>query len=123
VIKAFYRMKGGEVFVPKIPSARIVDMAAALAPNLPHKIVGIRPGEKLHEVMCPQDDSHLVMEFENHYVIKPAITFREVVDYGIDGESEYGRPVEQGFEYNSGTNPVFLSIGEIRDLCGLCAKA
>ena len=62
VLKNFERMSGGEIFVPKIPSFRIVDLARAMAPNLGHHIVGIRPGEKLHEVMCPADDSHLTLE-------------------------------------------------------------
>ncbi len=59
VLKNFERMYGGEIFIPKIPSMKIVDLAKAIAPNLPHKIIGIRPGEKLHEIMCPADDSHL----------------------------------------------------------------
>ena len=71
VLKNFERMHGGEIFVPKIPSVRIVDLATAMAPELPHKIVGIRPGEKLHEVMCPADDSHLTLEFDDHFVIQP----------------------------------------------------
>ncbi|MFW3328902.1 UDP-N-acetylglucosamine 4,6-dehydratase (inverting), partial [Aliarcobacter butzleri] len=75
VLKNFERMQGGEIFIPKIPSMKIVDMAKAIAPNLPHQIIGIRPGEKLHEIMCPADDSHLTLEFEDHYVIKPTIHF------------------------------------------------
>ena len=75
VCKSFERMKGGEIFVPKIPSVRITDLAKAMAQNLPHKILGIRPGEKLHEVMCPRDDSHLTVEFADHYVVKPTIRF------------------------------------------------
>jgi len=75
VCKSFERMKGGEIFVPKIPSVRITDLAKAMAPDLACKIVGIRPGEKLHEVMCPRDDSHLTVEFADHYVVKPTIRF------------------------------------------------
>ena len=67
VLKNFERMHGGEIFVPKIPSVKVVDLARAMAPGLPHRIVGIRPGEKLHEVMCPADDSHLTLEFADHY--------------------------------------------------------
>ncbi|MFV2058977.1 MAG: UDP-N-acetylglucosamine 4,6-dehydratase (inverting), partial [Thiohalomonadales bacterium] len=63
VLKNFERMHGGEIFVPKIPSATITDLATSLAPDIPHKVVGIRPGEKLHEIMCPADDSHLTIEF------------------------------------------------------------
>ena len=69
VLKNFERMQGGEIFVPKIPSMKIVDMAKALAPNLSHKIIGIRAGEKLHEIMCPADDSHLT--FENKELPNP----------------------------------------------------
>ena len=72
VINSFDRMKGGEIFVPKIPSIRIIDLAAAMAPNSEYKIVGLRPGEKIHEVICPRDDSRLTLEFHDHYVIQPS---------------------------------------------------
>jgi UDP-N-acetylglucosamine 4,6-dehydratase len=117
VIRAFRRMRGGELFVPKIPSARITDIARALAPNLRLRTIGIRPGEKLHEIMCPADDSHLVLEFESHYVIKPAINFHSLTGYEHDLEGGSGTPVEPGFEYNSGTNPWFLSAEEIGEMC------
>jgi UDP-N-acetylglucosamine 4,6-dehydratase len=114
VLTNFQRMKGGEIFVPKIPSIRIVDLATALAPNLPAEIVGIRPGEKLHEVMCPADDSHLTIEFDDHYVMRPAITFnRSDNDFTINQLGEKGEPVRQSFEYNSGTNRHFLTVEEI----------
>ena len=103
-------MHGGEIFVPKIPSMRIVDLAEAMAPDLPHKIVGIRPGEKLHEIMCPADDSHLTLEFDDHYVIRPAITFYAHV--GLHASTRSARRASrstQGFEYNSGNNPHFLT--------------
>ena len=114
VIKNFERMSGGEIFVPKIPSVRITDLATAMAPEIPQKIIGIRPGEKLHEIMCPSDDSHLTVEFEDHYVIAPSIKFRNKNnDYRINGLEEKGTFVEQGFEYNSGCNPDFLLPKEI----------
>ena len=117
VLKSFERMRGGEVFVPKTPSIRITDLAEAMAPGMPTKIVGIRPGEKLHEVMCPQDDSHLTVKFDDHYVIKPSIVFwGGSHDYMKNCLGEAGYPVEQGFEYNSGTNPHFLNVKEIRAL-------
>ena len=116
VLKAFQRMQGGELFVPKIPSSRIVDLASALAPELPHKIVGIRPGEKLHETMCPADDSHLTLEFADHFVIRPTITFQTPVDYTENPLGEKGRPVAQGHEYNSGTNPHFLTVNEVKEM-------
>lgn len=114
VLKDFKRMHGGELFVPKIPSIRIVDLAKAMAPDLPQRIIGIRPGEKLHEVMCPGDDSHLTLEFDDHYVIRPTIQYTYNVDFTTNRVGEVGRPVEQGFEYNSGHNPHFLTIAEIK---------
>lgn len=113
VLKNFSRMQGGEIFVPKIPSVRITVLATAMAPQLPQKIVGIRPGEKLHEVMCPADDSHLTLEFSDHYVITPAIQFVDMVGFSRNLLDEQGAPVVQGLEYNSGTNPCFLSETEI----------
>jgi UDP-N-acetylglucosamine 4,6-dehydratase len=113
VLKNFARMQGGEIFVPKIPSVRVVDLAHAMAPDLPHRLIGIRPGEKLHEVMCPADDSHLTLEFADHYVIKPAIQFIGPVDFSSNRLGEHGRPVEAGFEYHSGKNPRFLAVEEI----------
>ncbi len=118
VLRCFERMRGGEIFVPKIPSIRIVDLARAVAPELPTKIVGIRPGEKLHEVMCPADDSHLTLEFDDHYVIRPTITFfrRDDNDFVVNALKEEGVAVKQGFEYNSGSNPEFLTVEQIRAL-------
>jgi UDP-N-acetylglucosamine 4,6-dehydratase len=120
VLKSFQRMQGGEVFVPKIPSVRIADLANAMAPHLPTKAVGIRPGEKLHEVMCPRDDSHLTLEFQDHFVIRPAITFNFTADYSHNLLGETGSAVPQGFEYDSGTNPHFLSREEISDINRQC---
>ncbi len=113
VLKNFERMQGGEIFVPKIPSMKITDLAYALAPNLPHKIIGIRPGEKLHEIMCPADDSHLTLEFSDHYVIKPSITFAGIRNYCENLLGEIGVPVEQGFEYNSGNNDWWLGEDQL----------
>lgn len=116
VLKNFERMKGGEIFVPKIPSMKIVDLASAMAPNLPHEIVGIRPGEKLHEIMCPSDDSHLTIEFEDHFVIGPTIKFHSVRDYFENNLGEKGIQVEQGFEYNSTKNSEWLGEKEFLSL-------
>lgn len=111
VIKGFARMHGGEIYVPKIPSVRITDLATAMAPDLQQKIIGIRPGEKLHEVMCPSDDSHLTIEFEDHYVISPSITFTgRNNQFNQNRAGETGEPVPTGFDYNSGNNPEFLDI-------------
>ncbi len=116
VIKSFSRMHGGEIFVPKIPSVRIVDLASSIAPALEQRIVGIRPGEKLHEIMCPQDDSHLTIEFDDHFVISPSIRFTSSTNCFTENLlGEKGQFVKQGFEYNSGTNPSFLSVEEIKN--------
>ena len=116
VLKAFERMQCGEIFVPKIPSARITDIAEAIAPGTSVKIIGIRPGEKLHEIMCSADDSHLVLEFRDHYVISPAITFQTPADYSKNPLGESGSMVSSGFEYSSGTNPIFMDVRAIREM-------
>lgn len=114
VIKNFLRMSGGEIYVPKIPSVRITDLATAMAPGMPQKTIGIRPGEKLHEIMCPKDDSHLTVEFKDHYIILPSITFQDrELDQDINKLGEKGAFVKHEFEYNSGTNPHFLSTKKI----------
>tara|TARA_B100002051_G_C16706805_1_gene624266 strand:- start:673 stop:1659 length:987 start_codon:yes stop_codon:yes gene_type:complete len=117
VLKNFERMRGGEIFVPKIPSANIMDVAKAIAPEMPTKIIGIRPGEKLDEVMCPSDDSHHTIEFNDHYVIAPSVVFfTSNNDFSSNALSEKGKQVERGFEYQSGTNPHFLTVEEIKQL-------
>jgi UDP-N-acetylglucosamine 4,6-dehydratase len=113
VLKNFQRMHGGEIFVPKIPSVRMVDLATAMAPGLEQRIIGIRPGEKLHEIMCPADDSHLTLEFDDHFVMKPTIQFVGRGDFECNRLGERGRAVSERFEYNSGSNPHFLDIGQI----------
>lgn len=114
VLKNFTRMHGGEIFVPKIPSVRITDLARAIAPTLGQHIVGIRPGEKLHEIMCPADDSHLTFEYEDHFVLSPSIRFYDrELDYQSNCLGETGKPVSRGFEYNSGSNEHFLTVDEI----------
>ncbi len=116
VLKNFERMYGGEIFIPKIPSMYMTELAKAIAPNLPHKIIGIRPGEKLHEIMCPADDSHLTLEFHDHYVIKPSIQFTHTTDFYTNKLGEKGSNVEQGFEYNSGNNKEWLTHEEVLEM-------
>ena len=114
VLKGLERMHGGEIFVPKIPSVRIIDLAKAMAPELSIKVIGIRPGEKLHEVMCPKDDSHLTIEFKDYFVITPSIKFSSSsYDPTVSKLNEKGKYVNQGYEYDSGSNPHFLSTNEI----------
>lgn len=117
VLDSFARMHGGEVFVPKIPSIRIVDLALGMAEHLPLRQVGIRPGEKLHELMVPLDDARMTLEFADHYTIQPSIRFTSVdVDFAVDKLGEQGKPVGEDFEYRSDTNPHFLSVGQIAEL-------
>jgi len=109
VLKNFERMQGGEIFVPKIPSMNMIELAKAMAPELPQKLIGIRPGEKIHEIMCPSDDSHLTLEFHDHFVLMPTITFNFTASYEENRIGEKGTLVEQGFEYNSGNNDDWLT--------------
>ncbi len=114
VLKNFSRMLGGEIFVPKIPSIRIVDLAKSIAPHLPVKEVGIRPGEKLHEMMCPGDMSYNTYEYDDHYVIAPSIQFsNRSNDFTVNAIDERGKLVQPGFEYVSDKNPHFLTVDEI----------
>ncbi|MDL2279357.1 UDP-N-acetylglucosamine 4,6-dehydratase (inverting) [Desulfovibrio sp. OttesenSCG-928-G11] len=106
VLRAFELAGGGEVFVPKIPSMKITDLAEAVAPGLPTVEVGIRPGEKLHESMITSEDSRHTIDIGEFYVIKP-----EVCRY----RGEAGQPVAEGFEYNSGTNDRWLTVDELRN--------
>ncbi|MDD5176150.1 MAG: UDP-N-acetylglucosamine 4,6-dehydratase (inverting) [Sterolibacterium sp.] len=113
VIDSFGRMVGGELFIPKIPSVRIVDLATSMAPKLPYQIIGIRPGEKLHELMISRDDSLHTLEFTDHYVITPSIRFIVQNDYRVNARGEQGLPVPEGFKYSSENNPHFLTATEI----------
>ncbi len=100
-------MRGGEILVPKIPSMRITDLATAIAPNCKHDIVGIRPGEKLHELLITRDDARHTLEFRDFYVIQPGIHMWNYVDSPVyDGEE--GRQVSSDFEYASDSNPQWL---------------
>ena len=107
VLKDFERMHGGEIFIPKIPSMKMTDLALALAPNLPHKVIGIRPGEKMHEVMITADDR--VVEFDDYYVITPTIQFSHLVDFNKNALGEEGKDIGIGFEYNSLNNTAWLT--------------
>jgi UDP-N-acetylglucosamine 4,6-dehydratase len=117
VVQNFQRMQGGEIFVPKIPSIRILDLVESISGKREYDLVGIRPGEKLHEVMVPQEMAHHSLEFDDHYVITPAIKFFDkTVNYLKNKLGEEGLPVEDKFEYHSGTNPHFLTIQELKML-------
>jgi len=110
VLKNFERMQGGEIFVPKIPSMKIIDLAKALCPECELKMIGIRPGEKLHEVMITRDDR--CVEFDDYFVIKPTITFSFEADYTKNNLGEKGKEKEIGFEYSSDKNDWWLTKEE-----------
>ena len=117
VVQNFQRMQGGEIFVPKIPSIRILDLVESISGNKDYELVGIRPGEKLHEVMVPQEMAHHSLEFDDHYVITPSIKFFDkTINYLKNKLGEKGQPVDEKFEYHSGTNPHFLSVDELKTL-------
>ena len=107
VLDDFERMHGGEIFIPKIASMKMTELAKSLAPNLPHKIIGIRAGEKMHEVMITADDR--VVEFDNYYVITPTIQFNHHVEYTKNALGEEGKDIGIGFEYNSLNNTQWLT--------------
>ena len=117
VIKSFHMMLGGEIYVPKIPSIKIVDLAKAMAPNLKIKIIGVRPGEKIHELLCPQESAHLTLEFKDHYVIFPSPqSFDLKTVFLFDNLKQKGKIVGQNFEYSSGNNSNFLDVKEIKKI-------
>jgi len=110
VIDCLHRMRGGEIFVPKIPSMKVVDLAKAIAPEAEIEIIGIRPGEKLHEAMITEDDARHTVEFDNYYVIAPEFPWcpQEYV--------RHGRSLPEGFKYTSDTNTEWLTVEELRAL-------
>lgn len=117
VVQSFSRMQGGEIFVPKIPSIHILDLVEAMSGKRDYEVIGIRPGEKLHEVMVPQEMAHHSIEFEDHFVIAPAITFFDKdVNYFKNRNGEEGKAAPEKFEYHSGQNPHFLTIDELKEL-------
>lgn len=118
VIKSLERMHGGEIFVPKIPSAKITDIIEALSPSkgIQIKFIGVRPGEKLHEVLCPQDEAHITIEFSDYFSIKPSINLVFTPDYLVNKTNEQGKLVPPQFQYDSENNPVFLNATELSKL-------
>ena len=119
VLKSFERMQGGEIFVPKLPSMKVTDLAEALAPGIPTKIIGIRPGEKLHEVMCPAETANLTLEFHDHYVILPSIEFAHEVDFSCNILGEKGKPVAEEFVYSSDNNTDWMTHAQLLDMLKL----
>jgi len=111
VIRCIEQMHGGEVFVPKLPSMKVVDLAKAIAPEAAVEVIGIRPGEKLHEVLIHEDEARSAVELEDMFVIQPAIELW----FGHEWQ-KVGRPLPEGFRYASNTNTNWLSIDQIRQM-------
>lgn len=115
VLASLERMHGAEVFVPKIPSMNMMDVARAIGPDCETRVVGIRPGEKLHEVMIPEDDARNTIEREDHFAIVPS--YEQYV--GQWGEQNGGQRCEEGFRYSSDNNTQWLSVEELQEMLGL----
>jgi len=111
VLRSLKNMVGGEIFVPKIPSMNIMDLAKAIAPESKIEVVGIRPGEKLHEVMISRDDARNTLEFEDHYIIKPPFWF-----FNRRFNTLNAKTVSDDFEYSSENNTYWLTVDNLRSL-------
>ena len=116
VLLAIEKMWGGELYVPKIPSYRILDLAKAVAPECQKKIVGIRPGEKLHEEMITVTDALNTVEFDDYFVILPSIPLWDIERFRRESNGLEGKMCDFGFSYNSGTNSHFLTVEELKRL-------
>jgi UDP-N-acetylglucosamine 4,6-dehydratase (inverting) len=112
VFKAINESKGGEIYVSKIPSFKVTDLAKAMLNDCKFKEIGIRPGEKLHEIMITEDDSRNTYEYDDHYIIYPHLDFWNYRSHFKDG----GKKVEDGFRYSSDNNKDFLSISKLESL-------
>jgi UDP-N-acetylglucosamine 4,6-dehydratase len=113
VLRSLEGMLGGEIYVPKIPSVRVTDLARVIGPECRHDVIGIRPGEKLHEIMIPEDDARVTLEFDDHFVIQPTHAFWSHKDYEAQGK---GRHCPDGFRYSSDTNTQWLTDDQISAL-------
>jgi UDP-N-acetylglucosamine 4,6-dehydratase len=111
VLYALENMEGGEVFVPKIPSMQVIDLARAIAPDVPHELIGIRPGEKLHEILITPDEARHAIDAGEVFVVFPEHSW-----WDAKGSNIMGRPVDDGFSYTSDNNPEWISVDELREL-------
>ena len=107
-------MKGGEIFVPKIPSIKISDLAKSIDNKIPQKEIGLRPGEKLHEVLISRDSSHHTIEFKDYYIIKPEFNFEKSKNFEVDEKNQKGKLLKKNFEYNSLNNTKYLTINDLK---------
>lgn len=116
VLSCFKQMRGGEIFVPKIPSMRIIDLAEAVAPGIPHTLTGIREGEKLHELMVSVEDGRHTLEFDNYYVIIPEIYSKDPALLERFLVGRHGKKLPDDFAYGSNTNSQWMGVDELRQL-------
>jgi len=116
VMSCFDKMWGGEIFVPKIPSYKITDVVKAINTNAKIKIIGVRPGEKLHEIMITKDDSVNTLEFKKYFVILPSSDLWEVKKFINKDKKDKGKFMKYGFEYSSSDNSNFLNVSKIKKL-------
>ena len=112
VLDSLERMSGGELFIPKLPSCRLGDLADAIAPGATHNIVGIRPGEKMHEMLIPQDEAHLAVEYDDYFVLEPVLEF-----WKREGKKTNGKRCPREFSYASNNNGWYLGIEELKAMC------
>jgi len=116
VLRCLDQMWGGELFIPKIPSYRLADLAKAIAPEVKHEIVGMRPGEKLHEEMITETDALNTIEFDDYFVVLPATSLWDTEKFRKESNSSIGKKCELGFSYNSYSNEQFLSVDRLIEL-------
>ena len=114
VLKNIYLMKGGEIFIPKIPSIKIINLAKSINSKIRLKIIGIREGEKLDEVLCPEESSQNTIEFKDYYLIYPMIKFNKPINYFLNSLGEKGKRVHKNFSYSSKNNRTWYSIDEMK---------
>jgi UDP-N-acetylglucosamine 4,6-dehydratase/5-epimerase len=115
VINCLGIIQGGEIFVPKLPSMRLIDLARAIGPECRHDIVGIRPGEKLHEVLLTEDESRRVLEFDDMFIVNPGW----LAGGWANGSAHVGRPVPENFRYSSETNDRWLTVSDLRAIANI----
>ena len=121
VLQSFDEMYGGEIFIPKMPSIKILDLVKSLGSNVKHHIIGIRPGEKIHETLCPSDSSYDTIEFEKYFIIKPSTIFskkdfEDSLNYTLSKTGKKGKKLKQKFIYSSDHNPHLLKVDEIKKI-------
>ncbi len=116
VLFSFKIMKGGEILVPKLPSIKIAQLAKFMNPNLKQKIIGIRPGEKIDEIMCPKDDSRLLVEYKKYFLIRPTIEYNKKRNFFVNSFGEKGKKVKEFFQYDSKVSEFKLSKKQVLNL-------